>query len=306
MSHAFAKPVISRDAANVHRVGTYLYRQASGLEADCNQERCCHSIIMAEAASGEAMSDADGARAATAAAASFASDCDAGSIDSSGMGMVCRNLMCTAVGVKPTTCKLCDAASDEPSPLASGHEEDAFGGLRPWLYYKPHPDKPGFKVARGRLCRLCNHTFAQSSHAAKFGSISAYVAHIRGGPSDKHATFLACLKEYIRIHNHAPQRHRVKCRDELEATESVKTHQAEGLRENTGYFFVELDMWKLENPGQTPAKIDRMYLKHAKCEKEGVWIKKGKQGYHEFESYRDLGVDKELLLEDCLVFITCF
>eukprot|EP00975_Prorocentrum_lima_P037609 7909939-Prorocentrum_lima.AAC.1 len=35
------------------------------------------------------------------------------------------------------------------------------------------------------------------------------------------------------------------------------------------------------------------------CEKEGVKVKRGKDGYHEFESYRDVGVAKKML---CLLY----
>eukprot|EP00975_Prorocentrum_lima_P071327 12937077-Prorocentrum_lima.AAC.1 len=70
---------------------------------------------------------------------------------------------------------------------------------------------PGFKVARGKICKLCFHTFFHSCLSAKHGSISKYLANIRGSV-ERHAPFLRLLKEYIRLHEDSPSRYRLRCR----------------------------------------------------------------------------------------------
>ena len=104
-----------------------------------------------------------------------------------------RGLVCTDVGVAPQVCKLCSGKSCDPSPFESAHDGDESSGLHPWLHYKNHPTKPGFKVARGKLCNICVHTFFQSAFAAKHTSIAKCIAYI-SGRVDRHAPFLKCKK----------------------------------------------------------------------------------------------------------------
>eukprot|EP00975_Prorocentrum_lima_P046436 9712323-Prorocentrum_lima.AAC.1 len=69
------------------------------------------------------------------------------------------------------------------------------------------------------------HTFFQSSLNAKHGSISKYLAYIRGSV-ERHAPLLRLLEEYIRLHEDNPSRYRLRCRQDLDAVETVASHEA--------------------------------------------------------------------------------
>ena len=62
------------------------------------------------------------------------------------------------------SCKLCSKCAGDLSPLASGSEDDQWGGFRPWNKYrkvKMPEGGPGYayKVPQGRMCMLCYNVY---------------------------------------------------------------------------------------------------------------------------------------------------
>eukprot|EP00971_Amphidinium_carterae_P029800 586508-Amphidinium_carterae.1 len=68
-------------------------------------------------------------------------------------------------GVNIPECNLCGVLASAPSPLVTAHENDQWGGLRPWGNYRAQPAAtgyPGFKYPYGCLCRICMNVWQQT------------------------------------------------------------------------------------------------------------------------------------------------
>ena len=207
----------------------------------------------------------------------------------SSQAMKLAALTVTTLGVAAKTCSLCSSKSDEKSPLYIAHDDDATSGLRPWHRYVQHPDPAmsQFKVATARLCKLCFNAYFKSSISSHYNNIQVYLRHISGKEGVvRHQPFLHALRQYLKLLISSDGTdQRVHSRKELEAAVTVTKTKEEGVKEATAFDFIELSTREEKHPGQTQDKIDRMYLKEYQEERDGVWVRKGKKGHHEFQSF---------------------
>jgi len=206
-------------------------------------------------------------------------------------------LIATAIGVAAQVCKLCGHKSDETSPLEDALDTDEWSGLRPWLHYRPHPEREGFKVPRGKICKICFHVFFQGFFADKYGSIAQYWTGVTGH-LEKHAPFLKSLKVFIAKHNDDPQKFSMKKRDDLDGKETVEEIDNQGMKEKVPLQFIEIGPWRQMHPGKEPPKISKQFCVESGKEEDGVWVRKNKEGVHDFELYSDSSVVKRILVED--------
>ena len=132
-----------------------------------------------------------------------------------------RGLAYTTVGVLPVVCQLCGVSSDTQSPLASAHELDQYGGLRPWRHTMRHPDQENFsafKIAKGPICHLCHVVYLNSHWPMVCKTVKTFVKWTSEDVS-RHHHFMTTLTSYIEQHN---QVHR---RTLIEAAVPVHTHE---------------------------------------------------------------------------------
>ena len=76
----------------------------------------------------------------------------------------------------------------------------------------------------------------------------------------------------------------------------MKRTSTAGIHQVDAYWFVELQAWRDSHPGEVPASTDWMNLKHEGW-KEGVWVKKTPQGWHEFKDSKEELASHEIQLE---------
>lgn len=99
-------------------------------------------------------------------------------------------------GVPDKRCKCCGESSSSVSPFADADPEDRYGGRRPWYRYKRAQD-PSFKEANGSLCLICWQVFLWSGLALLHGTMSKYLASLRGKP-EAHVSFQKAITIYLK------------------------------------------------------------------------------------------------------------
>ena len=104
------------------------------------------------------------------------------------------------------------------------------------------------------------------------------------------------------MHNSQPDVYKLRVKRELAELETVDSVDKQGLRETGGYTFIELNVWQAENPGKTPEKISKQLLKEHGKDVQGVWVRKQRKGYHDFEDFNEVAVEHRTRHEDCCFF----
>ena len=96
-------------------------------------------------------------------------------------------------------CRLCNAKSNEESPLRDAHPSDCWGGLVPWLHYrKVVVAGRELKEASGKVCSLCEKVFLISPMRLTHGSIAGYISWRNSGDSiNRHAAFMRGHKSFV-------------------------------------------------------------------------------------------------------------
>ena len=202
---------------------------------------------------------------------------------------------------KPCKCCLCNAASDEFSPLKGSSEDDKYAGRRPWNKYKTVSDAAAaYRVAVGRLCLICWNVYRALGLHHKFDSVRTYYLHISEKANAKeHEKFMAALSNWIKQHDDNPGRTRLRDMRALrDAQPKMTATQSTGLRiEAPEREFVAQADWDASLDGEwDESKAETLEI--AGQEIRGMYKSKGRKGVFKVREYVDNSVDETRLLQD--------
>ena len=189
---------------------------------------------------------------------------------------------------KPCQCCLCNSKSSDASPFHVAHEDDQYGGARPWNKYRkvrdPETDAP-VRVPEGKICLICFSTFRGLGYHYKYGSYNAYYQQIRDNAA-AHSEFLASVKDFISQKNDNPKM-RIDKAALKQAGTTLHSETKSGVRfEGPEMEFVMLEHWDPKLDGQLDeTKVVEETWKGKKV--KGVWRQVGRQGVLKAHGYED-------------------
>ena len=189
---------------------------------------------------------------------------------------------------KPCQCCLCNSRSSDASPFTVAHEDDQYGGARPWNKYRKVRDPESetqVRVPEGKICLICFSTFRALGYHYKYGSYSTYYQQIRDNAA-AHSEFLCCAKDFISQKNENPKM-RIDKVALKQAGTTLHSESNSGVRfEGPEMEFVMLEHWGPKLDGQLDeTKVAEETWKGKKV--KGVWRQIGRQGVLKAHGYED-------------------
>jgi hypothetical protein len=207
---------------------------------------------------------------------------------------------------KPCTCSLCGELSTSLSPFHDAHDDDAYGGLRPWKRYISSVSVPDHKCPFASICLICFRVFRILGLHLKFKTVPKYLGSVKGNP-EGHRPFLKSTKAYVNQVNSDPNGCKVLLNKAvIEARTTIDEEERQGTRAISRRTFVleavfkdryEKDFAKEDMPAKDNHFVNQTIGIHA-----GFWlpgdVNTHLPGHFLYEDYADVSVNFRRRHED--------
>ena len=210
-------------------------------------------------------------------------------------------------GIKECFCSLCGESCFAPSPFSDSHEDDTYGGYRPWRRYCVSPGNADCKSPHAGVCLICSRVFKVLGHTLKYGTIPKFLASLKGTP-DGLRGFLKSVRAYIVHVNESPDG---SCRAlmnkaVIEAKTTIEETERQGTRAISRRTFIMektfADLYAKDFDKDTMPTLDQFLVNKKIGVQSGFWLPGAVNvhlpGHFEFEDYEDTGVDFRRVHED--------